>query len=123
MVAQNGRTGPSNVPVFSYGSLAREEFQRSFFGRLVPAAPARLRGFRVQRVPIAAEDLLPTDREPFRWIALATAESDATVAGFVVRLSMEQLMRVDEFEAPDYRRRRVRIDDGSWVWLYLPSTG
>lgn len=113
----------TELPVFSYGALARPEFQRSLFNELVAVEPARVRGFRLERVPIPAEELLPTDREPFRSVAVPAVDQDSAVDGFVVRLSPTQIKLADEFEAPEYQRGVVVLEDGSRAWMYLPSDG
>lgn len=111
------------LPVFSYGALARPEFQYSLFGELVAIAPARVRGFQLQQVPIPAEELLPTDRQPFRSVAVPAADQNSVVDGFVVRLSSAQIESADEFEAPEYERDVVVLEDGTRAWMYLPSAG
>lgn len=113
----------TELRVFSYGALARPDFQRSLFGEIVPAETAKVRGFRLERVAIHAEDLLPTDREPFRSVAVPAADQNSVVDGFVIRLSPAQIKLADEFEAPEYQRGVVGLEDGSRAWMYLPSDG
>lgn len=97
--------------LFCYGTLEFPQIMRSVAGRLFPAAPAVLSGYRRHAIK----------GEVFPGIA---PHPGAEVAGTLYYgLSRGHLRQLDAYEAVLYRRRRLRLRDAEGrlctAWSYV----
>jgi gamma-glutamylcyclotransferase (GGCT)/AIG2-like uncharacterized protein YtfP len=102
------------VRLFVYGTLLDDKIQQRVFGRNPLQDAARLPGWRV--VPRAVRGKYPG----------VVQQAAATVAGALLRIDRQELLRADEYEdAPRlYRRQRVTARCGprqTRCWIYVPQ--
>lgn len=104
-------------PLFSYGTLQDESVQRRLFGRRLDGAADALTGFRMewleQRDPAA---VAAVERHP---VVHETGVTEDRIPGTLLRLTPQELVRADEYEAGDYVRVRVTLASGREAWLYV----
>lgn len=103
--------------LFVYGTLLFPEVLTALLGRCPPARPARLHGHR--RLALRGRD----------YPALVAAEGH-TVEGMLLAVTAAELARLDAYEAEEYRRVAVRVEDGAgaapvaaWVYLWNGPAG
>jgi gamma-glutamylcyclotransferase (GGCT)/AIG2-like uncharacterized protein YtfP len=99
------------IPVFAYGTLRDERYQRALFGRAFARTPARVTGWRT----IAGE----------RGYLTVVRDPAATCSGELVALDRRALAIADAWEG-GYRRVRVCAEDAGGAlhgaWLYVRPT-
>jgi len=87
-------------------------------GRRVSGRDAYLPGWRLQQLRIADDTVVGVSGEAVHPIAVPDPDVVEGVAGSVLELSPEELVRVDDYEVGDYERVRVSLGDGTRVWFY-----
>ena len=99
------------IPVFAYGTLRVDAYQRALFGATFARTPATLAGWRV----VAGE----------RGYLTVIADPRARCAGELVALDRRALAVADVWEG-GYRRLRVCAQDANGAtrsaWLYVRPT-
>jgi len=96
------------IEIFAYGTLRDAEYQHALFGRVLPARPAVLAGWRVVVAESGFFTIVP--------------DPAASVAGDVVMLDDDALEIADAWEdVPLYERLPVDVtaDDGTHVAAYV----
>lgn len=97
--------------LFCYGTLQLPDIVAAATGREPPGTPAALPGYACYAVRGAV-------------YPAAVPERGARIEGTLYEgLSPRELARLDRYEGPEYRRRRVRVDipggDPREAWVYL----
>ncbi|MDN4641657.1 gamma-glutamylcyclotransferase [Agreia sp. PsM10] len=111
----------TDLLVFSYGALQRREVQEAMFGRAFESRPAHLSGFEVIEVPVPADHHDPIfGTSDTRLVLQPSAHPDSILRGQLLALTPEELRIADGFEAPEYARQLVRIDNEIEAWVYFP---
>lgn len=100
--------------VFCYGTLTLPRVMAAVIGRHVCGSPATLEGFRCAR--------LRGRPYPGVW-----PHPGAVTGGVLYRLQhRRELGRLDRYEGPEYRRRRLTVmgqEGAQTAWVYLPRAG
>jgi hypothetical protein len=105
--------------LFSYGTLRDPAVQKVNFGRELAGRDDRIRGFRLDRVEITDPHVLAVSGERFHPILHATGDVGDEVAGAVLELTDDDLLRADEYEVDDYRRVEAPLASGGTAWVYV----
>jgi gamma-glutamylcyclotransferase (GGCT)/AIG2-like uncharacterized protein YtfP len=100
--------------LFSYGTLQRDDVQRSTFGRLLTGQKDELRGY--EQLPIII------DGRTYATIRFNGSEA-SRVAGIVFEITDSELARADEYEGDFYYKRiAVTLASGKKAWVYVSTT-
>lgn len=94
--------------MFAYGTLLHTHVQRSVIGRVIEGAPAQLAGYRKTTLRDGTEvfpNLVP--------------EPDGRVDGRILDVSDAELALIDRYEGDLYARHRVKLTNGTDVWVYF----
>ncbi len=109
-------TATSVELLFSYGTLQDAEIQLATFGRLLEGEPDSLSGYCLEKLPFESSPV------GYYYNAGRSQDPTAKIVGTRFRLTREELLRSDQYEADaDYRRRLVRLDSGHDAWVYAYS--
>ena len=98
--------------VFSYGTLMDPRVQRRVIGRLVEGRPDVLAGHR--------REVIVLDGVSY---PIAVPDPDQAIAGHVIEVTGPELKRIDRYEGREYVRVRVRLQSGTWAWVYRAPEG
>lgn len=95
--------------LFVYGTLKNERIQKNIIGRAVQGIPDVLMGYKIKTVTIEGEKfpILVKDK--------------GLVTGLVLRLTSEELRKVDKYETNAYRGARETSKSGKNVWVYVKA--
>ncbi len=93
--------------LFVYGTLQDPQVQTRVFGRIVQGQADTLPGYR------KAEIAIDGSVYPF-----AVEDSSGVIAGQVIEVTPDELVRIDAYEGSEYRRLRVRLGSGRATWVY-----
>ena len=100
--------------LFSYGTLQRDDVQRSTFGRLLTGQKDELRGFEQSPVII--------DGGTYATIQF-NGNEESRVAGVVFEITESELARADEYEGDFYYKRIVvTLASGKEAWVYVTTS-
>ena len=105
--------------LFSYGTLRDPAVQKANFGRELAGHDDRVLGFRLDRVEITDPDVLAVSGQTFHPILHPTGDPADSVAGSVLELTDDELLRADEYEVDDYHRTEARLASGDTAWVYV----
>ncbi len=101
-------------PLFVYGTLLNREMQTRIIGREIKSQKkATLNGHLRVKVRL--------DGTPYFSITSTSTKKnpDAFVRGRLLELTPEELERTDAYEAPYYKRIKVKLDTGREAWAYM----
>jgi gamma-glutamylcyclotransferase (GGCT)/AIG2-like uncharacterized protein YtfP len=105
--------------LFSYGTLQRDDVQRSTFGRLLRGQADALAGF--ERSLVWIEDAQGGSTYPN---VTFTGESDRRVSGMVYEITEAELAAADAYERDaGYERQLVTLASGRRAWVYRQAAG
>jgi hypothetical protein len=105
--------------LFSYGTLRDPAVQRASFGRELAGRADAILGFRLDRVEITDPRVLELSGRTHHPILVATGNPSDTVAGAVLTLTDEDLLRADDYEVDDYHRVEAPLASGDTAWVYV----
>lgn len=94
--------------LFVYGSLRDPNVQSEIIGRLVEGTPDMLLGYGKSTVKV--RDIV---------YPILIPESGGVIDGEILRLTKDELDKVDIYETKAYRRVKVKLKSGTDVWVYL----
>ena len=94
--------------LFVYGTLHDPKIQLLLIGRTVTSIPAVLLKYR-------------RDTELFPPYPVAVPDTDSYINGWLLRVTEEELVRLDEYEGENYIRIRVTLATGIEAWMYCAS--
>jgi gamma-glutamylcyclotransferase (GGCT)/AIG2-like uncharacterized protein YtfP len=104
--------------LFSYGTLRDPAVQRATFGRELAGRDDRIVGYRLDQLEITDPHVLAVSGQTHHPILAATGNLADTVAGGVLEVTEDELLRADEYEVDDYRRVEVPLTSGGTAWVY-----
>ncbi len=107
--------------LFSYGTLQTPAVQLATFGRLLAGQPDHLPGYRCELIRIDDAQVVATSGASHHPIVLPTGRAEDAVAGTVLRISADELVRADAYEVDDYRRVAVTLASGIQAWVYISA--
>lgn len=98
-----------NDLLFAYGTLREEKIRFAITGKKSFTLTDRIVGFELSEV-----------REgEISYPALVPGEN--TIEGLVFEVTDEDLVHLDAYEGPEYKRLRLVSQTGLLVWVYLKS--
>lgn len=111
---------PESVLLFAYGTLQDAETQLDVLGRIADDGTDVLTGWRVGTA--ARRDRRDANPQGVMAVRVAHRTDDPhdKVVGTLLRLTLEELEAVDEYQAPSHHRERIRLASGRDAWVYLP---
>lgn len=98
--------------LFTYGTLQQEDIQLTVFSRTLSGFSDTLSGYKLsdEKVvgiyPVMQNSDVPTD----------------FVNGRVYMCSNKEILDVDKYEGPAYKRIKVTLNSGKSAWAYISST-
>ena len=93
--------------LFVYGTLQDPQVQTRVFGRIVHGQADTLPGYRKAEIAIDGS-VYP----------LAVEDVSGVIAGQVIEVTPDELVRIDAYEGSEYRRLRVPLGSGRETWVY-----
>ncbi len=105
--------------LFSYGTLRDPAVQKATFGRELAGCEDRIVGFRLDQVRITDPDVLAVSGLTHHPILFATGSAADTVAGSVLEITDNELLRADDYEVDDYQRVAAPLSSGGTAWVYV----
>lgn len=112
---------PTDIFLFSYGTLQLEAVQLRSFGRLLAGAPDIMPGYRQEMVEITDPDVIKASGETFHPIVIASAEPTDKIKGTLFKITKEELEAADRYEVADYKRVEVQLESGQKAWVYIKA--
>ena len=109
--------------LFSYGTLQLESVQLSLFGRTVSVHRDILPKFEHAMLKIEDPAEVAALGKTHHAIAKFTGNADDEIAGTALLVTMDELLKTDAYEPPEYQRVRVglRSEIQAWVYVDAPS--
>jgi hypothetical protein len=107
--------------LFSYGTLQQRDVQLTTFGRELQGTPDQLLGFRQSMVKIEDVDVVKMSGKTHHPIVKHTGLAEDRVAGTAFEVSVEDLMKADQYEVSDYRRVLASLASGRQAWVYVDA--
>lgn len=107
--------------LFSYGTLQQPEVQLATFGRLLSGRQDQLPGYRLSAVAIDDAAVVATSGKTHHPIVTHTGLAADAVAGSVLAITVDELLRSDRYEVAAYRRQRVVLASGAAAWAYVDA--
>lgn len=95
--------------VFIYGTIRSEDVQRELFGRTVHGQPDSVSGYKLLN-----NIVIDGERYPY-----LSPEKNGIVYGVRIKLSTEELVALDVFEASEYTRKEIVTDGGHTAYAYF----
>lgn len=95
--------------LFVYGTLTDAQMREKILGYHAPLHPAGLSGFRMSAIRLAGKEYP---------ILIEDAECGEMVQGGYFMLNPEDLHKIDTYESVAYRRKRVKLENGIYAWVY-----
>ena len=94
--------------LFVYGSLRDSKVQLEIIGRLVDGTPDILLGYDTSTVKLY-EQIYP----------ILVPKRNGVINGEVLRLTKDELAKIDIYETDAYRRVKITLKSGLEVWVYM----
>lgn len=94
--------------LFIYGTLHDPDVQMRLLGRTVTGIPTVLLNY-TRNI-----DLFP----PY---PVAIADEEESINGWLLHITQEELLKLDEYEGENYIRIRVKLETGMQAWVYCAS--
>lgn len=107
--------------LFSYGTLQLEAVQMATFGRIPESYDDSALCYTLSYVEIKDKAVLALSEQQHHPIAIYTGNPVDAVAGKVFEITMEELLRSDEYEVDDYTRVVVDLKSGGQAWMYVSN--
>ncbi|CEK10972.1 gamma-glutamylcyclotransferase family protein [Legionella hackeliae] len=104
--------------LFSYGTLQLEQVQLATFSRLLKGQKDKLKGYKLTDLEITDPYVIEVSGKSVHQILSPTTDEKASVEGMVFELTLEELLKADEYEVKDYRRIKVSLASGLEAWVY-----
>lgn len=94
--------------IFSYGTLMFPDIQKDLFGKSVIGKADILHEYIKKSIII--------DGENYPYIL---SQKNSQVEGFVLEVSVDELLKTDKYEGEEYKRIRVLLKSGLEAWVYV----
>lgn len=104
--------------LFSYGTLQQEDVQIANFGRKLDGKPDILQKYIVGTVRITDERVLRESGKEIHPILAFTGQTSDEVSGTVYELTMDELLKADDYEVKEYARTKAILKSGAECWIY-----
>lgn len=107
--------------LFSYGTLQRDDVQLATFGRLLNSAPDELPQYRQETFTVTDPEFVRASGKADHAIARFTGNEVDSIAGRVLELTPEELLRSDSYEPVGYTRTAATLKSGKRAWVYAAT--
>ncbi|MEO7361879.1 MAG: gamma-glutamylcyclotransferase family protein [Gemmatimonadaceae bacterium] len=105
--------------LFSYGTLQLESVQRSLFGRSVSGHRDVLPGFERALLEIEDPGEVAALGQTHHAMAKFTGRVADEIEGTALLVTMNELLKADMYEPPEYKRVAVVLRSGTHAWVYV----
>ena len=109
----------ADIPLFSYGTLQREDVQLATYGRPLEGSPDALIGYRLEVLPDRDPDAVRISGTKTHMVVRPTGDPADRVSGVVFLLTAEELAATDAYEGSDYRRAEMALESGRRALVYI----
>ena len=107
--------------LFSYGTLQREDVQRSTFGRTVEGSHDELVGYEQSVFRIEDAAFVAVSGKADHAMVRITGNPGDRVPGVALEISDAELASADEYEPAGYRRVLAELASGRQAWVYVDA--
>lgn len=107
--------------LFSYGTLQLESVQLSLFGRTLSGHRDILPNFEHALLKIDDPAEVAALGKTHHAIAKFTGRADDEVAGTAWLVTMDELLKTDAYEPPEYQRVRVVLRSEIQAWVHVDA--
>lgn len=107
--------------IFSYGTLQLEATQLKNYGRLLVSRKDTLLGYKLTPIKIDDEEVIALSGTPYHNIAQFTGLSSDQIDGAVLEMTMDEILKTDEYEGPEFKRISVSLQSGIQSWVYVKA--
>jgi len=104
--------------LFSYGTLQLKNVQKETFGRNLSGKKDSLLGYKLESLKIKDLSVLEISETKTHPIIRFTGIGDDVVEGTVFEVSLDELLKADNYEVADYKRIEVVLKSGIKSWVY-----
>jgi gamma-glutamylcyclotransferase (GGCT)/AIG2-like uncharacterized protein YtfP len=106
--------------LFSYGTLQREDVQRSIFGRLLHGQLDELPGYEPSLIKIEDPRIAARIGSTHYANVTLSGGSDSRVSGTVFEITDSELAAADRYEqSAAYERIAATLASGKQAWVYI----
>jgi gamma-glutamylcyclotransferase (GGCT)/AIG2-like uncharacterized protein YtfP len=95
--------------LFVYGTLLDSAIRSKILGRESELIAGTLRGFRLHTIRLDGTEYPALTEE---------TDYQEFIDGAYFEVSDDDLQKLDAYETEAYRRKYVRLQHGTWVWVY-----
>ena len=107
--------------LFSYGTLQRDDVQRSTFGRMLAGSPDELVGYEQSVFRIDDPAFVAASGKADHAIVRVTGNPRDRVPGVALEISDTELASADEYEPAGYKRVLAELASGRQAWVYVDA--
>ena len=104
--------------LFSYGTLQLKNVQKETFGRNLSGKKDSLLRYKLESLKIKDLSVLEISETKTHPIIRLTGIGDDVVEGTVFEVSLDELLKADNYEVADYKRIEVVLKSGIKSWVY-----
>ncbi|HVZ12454.1 MAG TPA: gamma-glutamylcyclotransferase family protein [Patescibacteria group bacterium] len=94
--------------IFVYGTLRDPKIQMDIIGRLIEGTPDTLLGY--EKSTIKLRNIV---------YPILVPGNNGVIEGEILKVSQEELNKIDEYETDAYRRVKVKLKSGTDAWVYM----
>ena len=104
--------------LFSYGTLQLKNVQKETFGRNLSGKKDSLLRYKLESLKIKDLSVLEISETKTHPIIRFTGIGADVVEGTVFEVSLDELLKADNYEVADYKRIEVVLKSGIKSWVY-----
>jgi gamma-glutamylcyclotransferase (GGCT)/AIG2-like uncharacterized protein YtfP len=93
--------------LFVYGTLKQAKVQKEILGRTIQGIQVSLANYTKTTIEIEGETY------PF-----LKKQKDSYISGLILEISKEELLLLDEFETDAYIRKKKKLTNDTYAWVY-----
>ena len=108
--------------LFSYGTLQQEDVQLENFGRILLGRPDILLCYQLKEIEIRDKVVLRISNSKFHPLIIFTGNEKHKVHGTLFEVTIEELLKADNYEVDDYKRIEVILGSGHRSWVYAAQS-
>ena len=105
--------------LFSYGTLQQENVQLENYGRILEGSDDILEKYFLQQIEINNESVLRKSKKQFHPIIYFSGNNEDEISGKVFKITLDELIKTDDYEVNDYKRIKVTLKSGIKSWVYI----
>tara|TARA_X000000368_G_scaffold419047_1_gene421788 strand:+ start:132 stop:464 length:333 start_codon:yes stop_codon:yes gene_type:complete len=105
--------------LFSYGTLQYRKVQIETFGRILNGTNDILIGYKLKELKIKNQDVINTSGEENHPIIYKTENKSDFIKGILFKVSKEEIILSDKYEACNYKRINLKFQSGKSGWVYV----